>query len=70
MHIRVMRINASPFQTSTVGSLIRITFICPCVLLGFGRRAGVAYIEKITADLWNLFTMAVAIVQPFFSASE
>ena len=31
MCIRVMRINAGPFQTCTVGSLIRITFICPRV---------------------------------------
>ena len=64
MHIRIVRINAGHFQTATLGSLIRITFICPSILLGFGRRAVVAYIEKITADLWSFFTMAAAIVQP------
>ena len=26
--IHTVRINAGPFQTATVGSLIRITFIC------------------------------------------
>ena len=36
-----MSINAGPFQTATIGSLICITFICPRVYLGFGRRAGV-----------------------------
>ena len=65
-----MRINAGPFQTTTFGSLIRITFILPRVYLGFGRRAGVAYIEKITADLQSFFTMAAAVMQPFVAASE
>ena len=31
MHITVMRINAGPFQTATIGSLIRITRIYPRV---------------------------------------
>ena len=70
MRIRVMRINAGPFRTATIGSLIRITFICLRVYLGFGRRAGVAYIEKITVDLRSFFTMAAVIVQLFFADSE
>ena len=41
MRITVMRINAGPFQTATVGSLIRITHICPRVYLGFGWCARV-----------------------------
>ena len=65
--IRVMRINVGPFQTATVGSLTARAFSLALVGVAVWRCG---LYRKITEDLRNFFTMAEAIEQPFFAASE
>ena len=65
IHTECSFINAGPFQTATVGSLIRIIFIYPRVYLGFGRRAGVDVMRQCKFFCCIMWTEMTHIIMRF-----